>query len=87
MRIPILDISKFLDTNEMTEVVQNKLNEDEEVVYTIIGIKDMNLEVRAYIDNDFLVKWEVYKEFMLQKSNIDVGNLYLETIYVVGQDD
>ena len=87
MRIPIVDISKFLNTNEMTEIIQNKLNEDEEVVYTVIGIKDMNLEVRAYLDSNFLIKWEVYREFMLQKSNIEISNLYLETIYVVGQDD
>ncbi len=87
MRIPILDISKFLDTKEMREAAQKKLNDDEEVVHTIIGVSDINIEVRAYLDAELQIKWEVYREYSLIKSNIEVENLYLETIYVVGQDE
>ena len=57
MNLKLNYIKKFLDTNEMYEVIQEHLNEDEEVRHTI---EDTNIEILAYHDRDLDIKWTVF---------------------------
>ncbi len=85
MRIPIAEVTDYLDTKEMYEITQSKLNEGDEVVHAIIGtsIKDVPVEVIAYLDSELQVKWEVYLNFILVISNVEAKNLLAEILYAI----
>ena len=85
MRIPITDIKEYLNTEEMRELIQKKLNMDELVIHQVIGTK-ASIEIRAYLDKEQQVVWEILKDFLLSMSDVETEDLALEIKFLAGQD-
>lgn len=57
MRLPVEEISNYLGTTEMYEIMQENLNEDEKITHNIIGT---SIFIEAFHDKDLDILWTVY---------------------------
>lgn len=74
MRLPVESVQDYLNTPEMYETIQSRLNEDEEVVHDIIGTSN-SIQIQAFHDEDLDIKWTIYKDYLLGFDNIETTDL------------
>ena len=81
MRIPLGDVNNYLNTEEMYNAIQCKLNEGEMVEHDIIGCKS-KLSVIAHHNADLEVEWSVYRDFEEVHSEVAIENLESTLQYI-----
>ncbi len=62
MLIPIKEVTNYIQTPEMYEMMQEKLNKDEMVKHVIKNTEGIDLTIEAVHDEDLDIIWSIFKD-------------------------